>query len=273
MESDPDAFKLSPRNMLLMDKGMEHFTCSICLKVVLNPRECRTCQNMFCFSCLSLWDKDAYRKIRPDNHEIVQSQKICGLGCPKPQYGPVHRMVKNELANKLFKCGNGFCSQRKVGKKELNGVLVPAEYSMSFDEASQHQIDCISNNCGDCGEQKDSVDHDCVLALRAKIQKLESTHIQKPKAVCQQFNESTTEMINQLNLRLVESIPKCAKGHDMNFQKDIHVYFTLGKSPKSVVKCDKCVADGIGHNMKYHEFYYHCNICCEDLCRAHVIMD
>lgn len=60
--------KLSPRDMFALDKKMEeqnnYFTCTICLKVVKDPRECGQCSNIFCFDCLADWNKlpNALRK-------------------------------------------------------------------------------------------------------------------------------------------------------------------------------------------------------------------
>jgi hypothetical protein len=54
-----DEDKLSPR--MVTDFGgeplEEYFSCSICTKIIVDPMECKRCENAFCANCINEWKK------------------------------------------------------------------------------------------------------------------------------------------------------------------------------------------------------------------------
>lgn len=104
----PEEQKLSPREMFALDvpngERNNYFTCVICLRVVIDPKECQTCNNLFCAGCLLRWENIELFDVNKDE-EIVGS-KMCPMQCEKPKYGAIHRFSKNELLGKKFRCPN-----------------------------------------------------------------------------------------------------------------------------------------------------------------------
>jgi len=47
-----DGKQLASKKKSMMEGMEDHFTCHICQKVVLDPKECNQCQTPFCSKCI-----------------------------------------------------------------------------------------------------------------------------------------------------------------------------------------------------------------------------
>merc|ERR1711957_248232 len=76
------------------------FICGICKKVLLEPVECNKCDTPFCADCVETWKKD--------NSTCPAKER-----CSDCSYIPMHRFVKNLLAEHRFFCPVENCEFHK----------------------------------------------------------------------------------------------------------------------------------------------------------------
>ena len=70
----------------------ECFACTICQDISLNPKECLTCQNLFCEDCILEWQK---------------LKDSCPFQCKGAlKLGPAHKFVRNAISQLKFHCKN-----------------------------------------------------------------------------------------------------------------------------------------------------------------------
>ena len=179
-----------------------YFVCSICLKVVIDPKECSTCNNLICSSCLQQWDKEACVNPNFREQDKIQSKKICPMQCANPTYTNIHRFSKQELHLKRFKCPNN----KKgclIGINQTSNSNYPKEYCFTYPEALNHLNECLYHtvacdflcgkefkiverdehlkdcpnfkleckNCNLMYKRKDEWDHNCVKSLKEELAK------------------------------------------------------------------------------------------------------
>lgn len=110
-----------------------YFCCTICLKVVIEPRECQTCNTLFCLDCILNLEKMAM----PQNTSVIEGKSTCPMRCANPKYSSIHRFSKNELMAKKFKCGN---IEYGCNLHNLNGGQ--NEYCLDYLGALKHLQEC-----------------------------------------------------------------------------------------------------------------------------------
>ena len=70
------------------------FVCQICLKVILEPRECQKCQTAFCKKCIDTWIAQC----------PLENATRCPIRCVGTSFLPIHRFAKQELLTQKFRC-------------------------------------------------------------------------------------------------------------------------------------------------------------------------
>lgn len=71
----------------------EELKCRICLGILRNPMECKTCETCFCSSCLEKWLKESYK---------------CPLKCSEDAKfkSKPHKIIRNMLSDLILSCSN-----------------------------------------------------------------------------------------------------------------------------------------------------------------------
>ena len=256
------------------------FVCSLCKKVLMEPMECNKCDTPFCADCLETWKKDHDRCPGKDS-------------CANPEYIPMHRFVKNLLAEHRFFCPMEGCEFHKAKQMEAirqaDGRVNFANLGMSFHEAVKHQQQCeyrmrpcprgcgermlgkdlaahlpnclnLQEKCEKCGavlfpnrDKRDGIVHDCFDAL-----------VQATLETEKQLKEVKYQ--NGLDYDVVN--PKCPKGKSLVVHRGLVLSYVATHGSGSTPRCDKCKCADLNH----HEFFYRCSEwstcgCCYDLCR------
>lgn len=90
---------LSPRNAIGPEGKRngelnQFFVCQICLKVILDPKECIKCQTAFCAGCIDKWV----------GQSPLENNSSCPLRCTDTRFQPIHRFAKQELLAQKFAC-------------------------------------------------------------------------------------------------------------------------------------------------------------------------
>ena len=121
---------------------LDEFTCGICREVLIDPKETKCCQQMYCNQCISEW--------------LSNNQS-----CPND---------RKRMSNKDLK------SPSRIVKNLLNGLKVKCEYHYrgcdfigKYDNIGRHVMFCVKNPdriCEICGTSNPSISgHDCVSGL------------------------------------------------------------------------------------------------------------
>ncbi|CAD8051834.1 unnamed protein product [Paramecium sonneborni] len=76
----------------------EHLLCGICHLLVCNPKECESCQQLFCLECIQDW---------------MKRKKTCPYRCSENEIKlkEPHRYVKNTISHLNIKCSNEDCDK------------------------------------------------------------------------------------------------------------------------------------------------------------------
>ena len=108
---------LDIQNLVEADKDKREranfFLCAICAMIVREPRECGSCQSLFCQACIQPW--------MANNESCPKKCK----GNEAVEFGNLHRYVKQDLLALKFKCG-----------------LPECEFVGPYEEAINHYKDC-----------------------------------------------------------------------------------------------------------------------------------
>ena len=159
INEEEDLEKLSPRCMIETSnkpqdlEDEKYFKCLICMKILSDPKECSTCRTAFCGDCIEGWKK--------------QKMKKCPLQCANDTYVDMHRVLKDQLLKKRFRCPIEGCPPYKEQTTGLEGY--------TYTEALQHQKECLyrlrlcKHGCG----QK-VVGHDIAKHEETCIERLET---------------------------------------------------------------------------------------------------
>ena len=180
IKEDIDLEKLSPRNIAkvnelekagkilppktkqLMDGMEDHFTCNICQKIVLDPKECTKCQTPFCSKCIDEWK---------------QRSQNCPLRCDRTTYSDMHRLVKASMMAVRFFCPMEGCEYHKDYKKEgedANGPVQFESIGLPYQQALNHLKNCKF------------LAHFCKMGCGAKLYSYE---IEEHEKLCPNYEE------------------------------------------------------------------------------------
>lgn len=101
----------------------EMLSCCICAGILINPKQCSTCENCFCSECIENWIKKSH---------------TCPFKCSYPKIKEGGRMIKNLLEKLIFTCEN------KCGATNL-----------SYNNKIEHMKICknIKIVCDTCGAE------------------------------------------------------------------------------------------------------------------------
>lgn len=95
---------VEPKN----DDIEEYLACQICLAILIEPVECKLCENAYCKKCLEDWTK--------------KNPNECPNRCKPLQAGPIHRVFKTLLEKLRVKCPNAQCSYSDTYGKIFNHI-------------------------------------------------------------------------------------------------------------------------------------------------------
>ena len=104
------ASHLSISNLVEIDDKIKekanYFLCSICMEVVVNPKECKQCSTLYCAECIDTW---------------LNSNPTCPKKCPGvADFSSLNRYARNDLLDLHFKCPISDCN-----------VVLPYEKALS----------------------------------------------------------------------------------------------------------------------------------------------
>lgn len=249
--------------MLAIDKAQSdqnnYFTCAICLKVVHEPKECQTCNNLFCGSCILQWEG----KDPQDAQDVIVGSKVCPFHCKQPKYGNIHRFSKNELLSKKFKCPNielGCAAHLQNGAQDN-------EYVFTYPEALTHKMECqfrevpcrhkcglnvklfdLDKHMGEC-PAREVLCEQCELSFKF----IESNSHNCLQALKEKLKQKEQDMAD-LGFGNLEKKPicKCGKEYKIEFGNPYH---------RGNVLCDSCKLSGMKTLLDGHQFYWHCHSC------------
>lgn len=134
MTFDPD--KVINKDVFLAIK--DEITCTICMMILDNPKQCTQCQNLFCNKCIIDW---------------IEKKNSCPYKCLDFKLGDAGRIVRNMLSKIDFKCS--VCEQ-----------------SIDYDKYDQHTKTCKPKTYKDCPIcETHNVEESKIEAFKEKIQK------------------------------------------------------------------------------------------------------
>ena len=92
-----EADRLTP-DMAASSAFEESFRCSICYNVVKDPKQCRQCENLNCYECLTRWWDEGGQQA-PGLED-----KKCPNCAERKGFQEVNRIVMALLKKQEFKC-------------------------------------------------------------------------------------------------------------------------------------------------------------------------
>ncbi|CAK61783.1 unnamed protein product (macronuclear) [Paramecium tetraurelia] len=227
----------------------QNLLCLICQELVVDPKECSQCQNLFCSECITQW---------------LEKRKSCPYNCSKEiELKNPHRIVKNQISQIEVKCVNKGCDlQMQI--QNIDSHLQQCEYQEKqcqfadcdfkdiqkqikhHEQICEHRV----QNCQKCdATYKVNQEHDCLVHLLQKL-KLQEANFQA-------YQKTTDQVIMDLVSRLTKledsqkgpKKPKCFQGHELKW-----IY------PKQGIQCESCKY--ANENIRYV-----CEICRVGYCQ------
>lgn len=203
----------------------DHFTCTICLAVAFEPKECSTCNKLNCTKCINDWllKNQACPNCRADykgdrvNQFVLKVLLESDFNCPKCKQ-----------SYKYKDAGKHFSQCSPPGLKCFLNCGHPEKIKGLDKMRSHFMTDCVNvmQICTTCeGKEPTSkiADHDCISFLKAKIQKKDEELARKNAE-----NEALTKRISELELNANQKVkasqnqdsanfnaPRCSMGHLM----------------------------------------------------------
>ena len=191
-----------------VDDFGQDLVCSICLCVLEEPVECKTCQTNFCSKCMDSW-----------RVKSVKCPNNCELNLRR-----THRYLRGVLNSLHLKCINTSfgCQQiltiETVGKHESHECLhrvVKCKYldcdtMLLPSDIEEHEATCTKKVtlCETCGEKlKNNAleTHSCIQSLSSKINSLLVIHTNNHKTL-ERLEDKISEQKSEIHLGF-----KCAK--------------------------------------------------------------
>ncbi|KAM3137409.1 hypothetical protein pb186bvf_010589 [Paramecium bursaria] len=189
--------KFCIRELLFDEESVKNnlLICPICQMVLIQPKECQTCQNLFCNECLGSW---------------LSKSTTCPFKCPYPNFQQPHRFIKNALSNILLKCPN----HQKGCKHKCTQENIELHYEKC--QYVDQQIDDLNMDqigfCNICQSYYNlQIVHTCVNKQKI-INELEQSQMQ--------LIESHQQMVQNYEQQLIQKEEEIkALKDDLIFQK------------------------------------------------------
>ncbi|KAM3137315.1 hypothetical protein pb186bvf_010495 [Paramecium bursaria] len=215
----------------VIDKTLQ---CAICRELLIDPTECQTCQNSFCFDCIGEW---------------LKSKEICPFRCQQPEFKQSHKVIRNLLESLLLKCPNHSRGCRvQIQQKYLCTHLrdecefyslqcrnIGCSKIMNRAQWNEHQQICLYRlvYCEICKQRfKYDLNHNCQEETISKYRNqcaIQQKQIQKQ----QEIIKKQAKQIAQFKEEQRKQKYQCQQKHQLNWQ-------SLLKG-----KCKKCRATNI----------------------------
>ena len=107
----------------------DFYKCSICFKIMINPKDCEECGHSYCYECISILN--------------------CPFGCKTKSIKNTSAGIINLLKNLKFKCQNEGCTK-----------IIPYDEVKNHDKNCEYQkVFCTNNKCKKRIIKKDLDDH------------------------------------------------------------------------------------------------------------------
>jgi hypothetical protein len=170
----------------------EHFFCQICSNVVKDPRECVTCENLLCKSCIDSVDTcpfgcETYQFKRIAKFAMNMYQSLT-LDCKNKPFGCTFngtiRVMENHEENCQFivaQCENSLCDRiilKKEKTKENSGPLLCSEicenlikFSILIDE--NNLFETLQNFCALSERCKKLIEYEVKVEMESMYKKIE----------------------------------------------------------------------------------------------------
>ena len=87
-----------------VEEYLNHFKCSLCERVVLDPIECKACSDIWCSSCLQKHKNQMPGKCPNNGVNSCDGRFVTK---------DIHKTIEKVLHSKKFYCKNEFCPHRK----------------------------------------------------------------------------------------------------------------------------------------------------------------
>jgi hypothetical protein len=153
----------------------QDLVCCICLFVLDDPVECKTCQTNFCSECIK---------------KVLETKKMCPNQCPL-ELQKSHRFLRSTLSNLSLRCINNDLGCDKILKLEqikshealecqfrrAKCKYSTCQVTLSIKDLESHEETCKfkSITCSDCKENlfiHQISDHSCIKMLKERIHSL-----------------------------------------------------------------------------------------------------
>ncbi|CAD8123432.1 unnamed protein product [Paramecium sonneborni] len=207
----------------------QNLFCLICQELVVDPKECSQCQNLFCSECITSW---------------LQRGKTCPYNCSNQmQLKNPHRIVREAISQIQIRCQNQGCDEKML-LQNLDSHLLQCQYVITkcpfidcnfmnhLKQIKIHQQTCQhrTETCMKC-ETVHGINqqHDCVERLCNKLKQQEQNFLAYQQKTDQAIKDLTTRIIQLENLQKRLNKPKCYKGHEL-----LWIY------PKKGIQCESC---------------------------------
>ena len=150
----------------------DRFVCQICQYIVVDPKECSSCESVFCSDCIG----QCVRNCCP---------KKC-QGNDKAKWKQINRHLKNDLNELVFKCQDENCAKELAYRQALDHLnkcdhtlvacpqlcglgILNKDLKFHF----ENQCSLTRENCKRCEglifKNRDNGPHDCVNTLKRQL--------------------------------------------------------------------------------------------------------
>lgn len=219
-------------NRSLFEGVKDIVTCVICTGIIREPKQCSTCENVFCGNCVEEW---------------ISKSPSCPFKCKNFVYKDCSRTTKNLLDKLIFKCPNK-CSS----SQEMNYEIYVKHVS------SCENKKCLCPTCGTSVLQSNLKENREVKELQTRNYHLEA----KLQAAMGEIN-SLKEEIRILHSKPTRSNERLHSGeHSKNRMKDEKELGLIdkcehfrGNYKPIFICCNKAYPCYICHNEKQSHSY------------------
>ncbi|CAD8123442.1 unnamed protein product [Paramecium sonneborni] len=236
------------RNLIIDPKSInQNLQCILCKQLVVNPKECEECQNLFCSSCIDDW---------------LKAKQTCPGKCKNFLATVPHRLIRDAIGQIIVKCKNINCN-KQMTLSSLENHIKNCEHTIqicnnqgcqkqiSLNEMKDHKNNCQFRivTCEKCNSPYSfQIKHDCIISLNDKIKQLE-IYFELLQISTQKKIADLLERVTQCEKQKIkDNKPKCNQGHDLKWVYPAFKY------------CENCKQANIAVR-------YQCTICFQNYCQ------
>ena len=244
----------------------EELKCPICLNLVIEPRECKTCNQIFCSNCLETWFKSpaVVRSNQIGFFGTSNATSSCPMKCPKFEES-ISKKLANMISKIKIKCPNN-----------TNGCPNVVQFNDIFShlkECPMNEFKC--NGCGLKGKLQEIQIHTNLCELIPEVCKLCSkefirARLQEHQQECP-FRVINCELCNSemklldlknhtredCSLKIIQNYENLL--NQKNIVKKVFLNVFISQILQFNQTTIKNINDSIVERSSLYEFFYHNN--------------